>query len=66
MAITAELRSSMRTFLHLLAAPAMRLFIQFIALLGGLVTGFALGALAATVGHLNKQIVNAEINGHRR
>ena len=36
MAITAELRSSMRTFLHLLAAPAMRLFIQFIALLGGL------------------------------
>ena len=37
-----------------------------IALLGGLVTGFALGALAATVGHLNKQIADAEINGHRR
>jgi hypothetical protein len=37
-----------------------------LALFGGLITGFLIGALAATVGHLNKEIADAEINGHRR
>ena len=37
-----------------------------LALFGGLITGFLIGTLAATVGHLQKEIVDAEINGHRR
>jgi hypothetical protein len=36
-----------------------------LALIGGLTVGFALGSLAATVAHLNKEIADAEHNGHR-
>ena len=37
-----------------------------LALFGGLITGFLLGSLGATIAHLRKEIADAELNGHRR
>ena len=37
-----------------------------ITFIGGLTLGFIIGCLVAIVGNLQKQIADAEIDGHRR
>ena len=39
---------------------------HIITFIGGLTLGFIIGCLIAIVGNLQKQIVDAEHNGHRR